>query len=179
MDTAVKTTWGIDTAHSEVQFKVKHMMVSTVTGYFNQFDGSVESESEDFEGASIKFTAEIDSIDTRNEQRDAHLKSDDFFNAEAYPQLIFESTSFTQKENGNYRLLGNMTIRDITKEIEMDVEFNGTAVDPYGNTKAGFEINGKINRKDFGLKWNAITEAGSVVVSDEVRLSINVQLIKQ
>jgi polyisoprenoid-binding protein YceI len=179
METAVKTTWGIDTAHSEVQFKVKHMMVSTVTGYFNEFDGSVESEAEDFEGATIKFTANIDSIDTRNEQRDAHLKSDDFFNAEAFPQMVFESTSFSKKENGNFHMTGNMTIRDITKEIEMDVEYNGSAVDPYGNTKAGFEINGKISRKAFGLMWNAVTEAGSIVVSDEVRLNINVQLIKQ
>ena len=177
--TEVKTTWGIDASHSEIQFKVKHMMVSTVTGAFNEFEGTVETESEDFEGADIRFTANIASIDTNNGQRDEHLKSDDFFNAARFPKLAFESKSFTKKSNGNYRLLGDLTIRDHTHEVEMDVEYFGTAVDPYGQTKAGFEINGKVSRKDFGLKWNAVTEAGGVVVSDEVRLALNVQLVKQ
>ncbi len=177
-DTAIATTWAIDTAHSEIHFKVKHMMVSTVTGAFTSFEGSVESEDEDFEGADIRFSADVDSISTNNEQRDAHLKSDDFFNAAQFPKLTFQSTSFTKKSNGNYLLIGDMTIRDITKRVELDVEYNGTATDPYGNTKAGFEINGKISRKEFGLKWNAVTEAGGVVVSDEVRLVLNVQLTR-
>ncbi len=178
MTTAVRTAWAIDTAHSEIHFKVKHMMVSTVTGAFNSFEGSVESDGDDFEGADIRFSADVNSINTNNEQRDAHLKSDDFFNAEQFPKLTFESTSFTKKSDDEYRLVGNLTIRDITKEVELNVEYNGTAVDPYGNTKAGFEISGKINRKEFGLKWGAITEAGSVVVSEEVRLVLNVQLAK-
>ncbi|MCO6488810.1 MAG: YceI family protein [Phaeodactylibacter sp.] len=177
--TEVKTTWGIDASHSEIQFKVKHMMVSTVTGAFNEFEGAVETESEDFEGADIRFSANVASIDTNNGQRDEHLKSDDFFNAARFPKLTFESKSFTKKSNGNYRLVGDLTIRDHTHEVEMDVEYFGTAVDPYGQTKAGFEINGKVSRKDFGLKWNAVTEAGGVVVSDEVRLALNVQLVKQ
>ena len=177
--TEVKTIWGIDTAHSEILFKVKHMMVSTVTGAFNEFEGKVESESDDFEGANIWFSANVESIDTNNEQRDEHLKSDDFFNAEKYPKLVFQSKALTRKSNGNYRLVGDLTIRDHTQEVELDVELFGTAVDPYGQTKAGFEINGKVSRKDFGLKWNAVTEAGGVVVSDEVRLALNVQLVKQ
>lgn len=177
--TAVNTKWAIDPTHSEIHFKVKHMMVSNVTGAFNDFEGSVESEREDFENAKISFSADVNSIDTKNEQRNDHLKSDDFFNAAQYPTLTFQSKSFTKKSNGTYRLMGDLTIRDHTREVELDVEYNGTAVDPYNQTKAGFEITGKVKRKDFGLKWNALTEAGGVVVSDEVRLLLNVQLVKQ
>ncbi|MCB9329922.1 MAG: YceI family protein [Lewinellaceae bacterium] len=177
-NTAVKTTWKIDTAHSEIHFKVKHMMVSTVTGAFGKFDATVDADGDDFEDAEIRFSADVDSINTNNEQRDAHLKSDDFFNAEKFPQLTFQSTSFDKQADGTYQLKGDLTIRDITKPVTLDVEYNGTAVDPYGNTKAGFEITGKINRKEFGLKWSAITEAGSVVVGDDVRLVLNVQLTK-
>lgn len=169
----------MDTAHSEIQFKVRHMMVSTVTGSFNEFEGEVETEKEGFEGATVRFSANVASINTNNQQRDEHLKSDDFFNASQFPQLTFQSKSFTKKSNGNYRLVGDLTIREHTREVELDVEYFGSAVDPYGQTKAGFEINGKVNRKDFGLKWNAVTEAGGVVVSDEVRLALNVQLVKQ
>ena len=176
---AVKTTWGIDPAHSEIFFKVKHMMVSTVTGAFKEFEGTLESESDDFEGAKISFSADVKSIDTNNEQRDEHLRSDDFFNAAQYPTMTFKSTSFTKKSNGSFELVGDLTIRDNTREVMLDVEYNGTAVDPYGQTKAGFEMSGKINRKEFGLKWGAVTEAGGVVVSDEVRLVLNVQLVKQ
>ncbi|MEO1257147.1 MAG: YceI family protein [Bacteroidota bacterium] len=176
---AIATKWAIDPTHSEIHFKVKHMMVSTVTGSFNQFEGNVESESDDFQNAKISFSAEVASISTNNSQRDEHLKSDDFFNAAEYPQLTFESTTFGKKADGDYELTGNLTIRDNTRPVTLNVEYNGSAVDPYGQTKAGFEINGKINRKDFGLKWGAITEAGSVVVSDEVRLVLNVQLVKQ
>lgn len=177
--TEVKTIWGIDASHSEIQFKVKHMMVSTVTGSFNEFEGTVATENEDFEGANIRFFANVASIDTNNEQRDEHLKSDDFFNAARFSKFTFQSRSFTRKSNGNYRLIGDLTIRDNTREVELDVEYFGTAVDPYGQTKAGFEITGKVSRKDYGLKWNAVTEAGGVVVSDEVRLALNIQLVKQ
>lgn len=176
--TATKTTWGIDTAHSEIHFKVKHMMVSTVTGAFNTFEGKVETETEDFDGASISFSADVDSIDTKNKQRDEHLKSDDFFNAENYPKLTFQSKSFTKKEDGQYALVGDLTIRDNTREVVLETIYNGTVVDPYGQTKAGFELSGKINRKDFGLQWSAVTEAGGIVLSDDVRLVLNVQLIK-
>lgn len=176
---AVQTKWGIDPTHSEIYFKVKHMMVSTVTGAFNKFEGTVVSENEDFEEANIAFSANVDSIDTKNKQRDEHLKSNDFFNAAEFPKLSFQSKSFTKIANGNYALVGDLTIRGNTHEVTLNVEYNGTAVDPYGQTKAGFEIMGKISRKKFGLKWSAITETGGVVVSDEVRLVLNVQLVKQ
>jgi polyisoprenoid-binding protein YceI len=174
METLVQTKWAIDPTHSEIGFKVKHMMISTVTGHFEKFDATVESESDDFQNASIEFSAVIDSINTKNSDRDAHLKSDDFFNAAAFPEMKFVSKSF----NGE-QLVGDITIRDITKEITLDVDFNGTAVDPYGQTKAGFEITGEINRKAFNLTWNAVTDAGSIVVSDKVKLALNVQFIKQ
>ena len=177
--TAVKTTWGLDTAHSEIHFKVKHMMVSTVTGSFNDFSGEVISNGDDFADADISFVAVIDSIDTRSKQRDEHLKSEDFFNAASYPTLRFQSKKFGKKEDGTYELIGDLTIRGEKREVSLRTEYHGTVVDPYGQTKAGFEIRGLINRKDFGLKWSAVTEAGGVVVSDEVRLEMNVQLVKQ
>lgn len=181
MSTSTETTtkWGIDPAHSEIHFKVRHMMVSTVTGSFKEFSGMVETEEEDFTNANITFEAVVSSIETNSEQRNEHLKSDDFFNAEQFPKLTFQSKSFTKKSGNDYELVGDLTIRDKTHEVKLDTVYHGTAVDPYGNTKAGFEITGKINRKDFDLKWSAVTEAGGVVVSDEVRLDLNVQLAKQ
>lgn len=181
MSTATTTTtkWAIDPAHSEIHFKVKHMMVSTVTGAFNEFSGKVISDQPGFEGANIAFEAKIDSISTNNAQRDEHLKSDDFFNAGAFPVMSFQSTAFNKKSDSEYELIGDLTIRDQTHSVKLAVEYNGTAVDPYGQTKAGFEITGRINRKDYGLKWSAVTEAGGVVVSDEVRLVLNVQLVQQ
>lgn len=179
MTTQATTKWAIDPTHSEIEFKVKHLMISTVTGKFNSFYAEAETTSDDFSNASIHFHADVNSIDTGNEQRDGHLKSDDFFNAEQFPTLSFASTSFTKKSDSTYVLAGNLTIRDITKPVELAVEFNGVMTDPYGNTKAGFELSGKINRKDFNLKWSATTEAGGVVVSDEVKLVCNVQLVKQ
>ncbi|GAB4188455.1 MAG: YceI family protein [Thermoflexibacter sp.] len=170
--------WIVDTTHSEVQFKVKHLVISTVTGTFNKFSAELEAEKEDFTDAKISFSADIDSIDTNNAQRDAHLKSDDFFNAEKFPQMTFTSSSL-EKSNGKYILKGDLTIRDITKPVVLDVELGGVATDPYGQTKAGFEAVGKINRKEFGLMWSAVTEAGGVVVSDEVKILLNIQFVKQ
>lgn len=172
-------TWVIDPMHSEVQFKVRHLVISTVTGSFNNFSASLEAEKEDFSDAKVSFTAEIDSIDTNNAQRDAHLKSDDFFNAEKYPQLSFTSTSFEHKSGNQYVLNGHITLRDVTKPVVLDVEFGGVTKDPYGQTKAGFEVVGKINRQEFGLRWSVATEAGGLVVSDEVKLILNVQFTKQ
>ena len=169
-----KTNWSVDTAHSEIEFKVKHMMISTVTGSFSDFDASIEAADDSFKNAKFRFSAKIDSISTKNKDRETHLKSDDFFNAEKFPKLTFESKSFDGE-----KMVGDMTIRDVTKEITLDVDFNGIAVDPYGQTKAGFEATGTINRKDFNLNWNAVTEAGSIVVSDKVRLIANLQFIKQ
>jgi polyisoprenoid-binding protein YceI len=171
--------WTIDPMHSEVLFKVKHLMITTVTGYFKKFNLEVESDNEDFTTAKkIEFTADIDSIDTNNEQRDTHLKSADFFNAEEHGQLRFVGTKY--EANGEEaKLHGDLTIRGITRPVTLNVEFGGIVVDPYGQTKAGFTINGKISRKDFGLTWNAVTEAGSVVVSDEIKIHAEVQLVKQ
>jgi len=171
-------TYQIDPAHSEIQFKVKHLMISTVTGTFNSFSGSLTSDSEDFDGASVTFSADINSIDTGNEQRDGHLKSADFFNAEEHPQLVFSNGKLSKTHNG-FSLNGELTLRGVTKPLSLDVEYNGTMVDPWGQTKAGFELTGSIKRKEFGLSWDAVTEAGGVVVSDEVKLSLNVQVVKQ
>jgi polyisoprenoid-binding protein YceI len=171
--TATTTKWAIDPTHSEVSFKVKHLVISTVTGYFKSFEGSVDTESEDFDGANISFSADIASIDTNQSDRDNHLKSADFFGAEKYPKM-----SFSGILKGN-ALEGELTIKDITKTVTLDVDFGGVVEDPYGQTKAGFEIEGKISRKEFGLLWNAVTEAGSVVVSDQVRILVNAQVIKQ
>jgi polyisoprenoid-binding protein YceI len=178
-NTLVKTKWGIDVAHSEVQFKIKHLVISTVTGKFNQFSGSVETENDDFTNASITFSLDVNSIDTNNTDRDNHLKSDDFFAADKYPHITFNSTSFEKVADNKYLLSGDITIREVTKNINLDVEFGGKMIDPWGNEKAGFEINGIINRKDFGLNWSAVTEAGGLVVSDEVRLHINVEIAKE
>jgi polyisoprenoid-binding protein YceI len=167
------TKWAIDPTHSEVSFKVKHLVISTVTGYFKSFEGSAESNGDDFNGAKIRFSAAVDSIDTNQTDRDNHLKSADFFDSGNHPNLIFEGVL-----NGS-TLEGNLTIKGTTKPVNLDVDFGGIVQDPYGNIKAGFEIEGKISRKDFGLTWNAVTEAGSVVVSDQVRLIINAQVIKQ
>lgn len=172
------TNWAFDPAHSELQFKVKHLLISTVTGSFKELSGSVVA-GDTFDDATIHFETSIDSLSTHNEQRDQHLKSADFFEAEQYPKLTFASTKFEKKGDDRYNLEGNLTIKGITKPVSLAVEYNGTAQDPYGNTKAGFELNGKINRKDFGLTWNALTETGGMVVSDEVKLLGNIQLIKQ
>lgn len=173
------STYKIDPAHSEITFKVKHLMITNVTGSFTKFDATMESGKEDFSDAKISFSADVDSITTNNEQRDTHLKSDDFFAAEKFPKLSFVSKSFAKEGEDEYKLTGDLTIRDITKTVELDVEYGGTMTDPWGNVKAGFEINGKINRKEFGLTWGAVTEAGGVVVSDDVKLHLGVQMVKQ
>lgn len=168
------TNWLLDPTHSEISFKVKHMMISTVRGHFEDFQATAKTNGDDFNGASLNFSAKTASINTKNKDRDGHLQSDDFFNSEKFPEMTFVSKSF----NGN-TLVGDLTIRDITKEVTLEAELNGIAVDPYGQTKAGLEIRGEISRKDFNLTWNAVTEAGSVVVSDKVKLVVDVQFVKQ
>jgi len=172
-------TWKIDPAHSEVQFKVKHLVVSNVTGQFKNFDAHVETSNPDFTDAKINFSAEIESLSTGNEQRDGHVKSAEFFDAAAHPKMEFTSTSFTKVDEENYKLVGKLNLKGVEKEIELNVNFGGLAKDFYGNNVAGFEINGKINRKDFGLTWDGVTEAGNIVLSDEVKIHINAELIKQ
>ncbi|MDJ1472644.1 YceI family protein [Cytophagaceae bacterium DM2B3-1] len=172
-------TWAIDPLHSEIQFRVKHLVISNVTGSFQKFEGKVEADKEDFSDASIAFSADIDSIFTGNEQRDGHLKSGDFFDAAQHPKLSFQSTSFKKVSGDEFALEGDLSIKGVTKPVKLEVEFGGTTKDLYGNTKAGFEIKGKISRKAFGLTWDAVTEAGGAVVSDEIRLILNVQVAKQ
>lgn len=172
-------TWTLDHNHTEVTFKVKHLVISSVTGKFKSFDGSVESDKDDFTDATIRFTADVNSIDTGNEQRDGHLKSADFFDAANHPQLTFESTSVTKKSGNEYVVSGNLTMRGKTKPVELKAEFGGIQKDFYGNTVAGFEIEGKVNRREFGLEWSAVTETGGIVVSDDVKLQVNAELIKK
>lgn len=173
------TFWKIDPAHSEIQFKVKHLMITTVTGYFRRFDLVVETEDEDFTQAKrIEFTADAGSIDTNSEQRDTHLRSADFFDVEKFGEIRFQGKAL-ERSGEDYKLTGDLSIRGVTKPITVDVHFAGIVIDPYGQTKAGFEVEGKISRKEFGLVWNAMTEAGQVVVGDDVRLLSEIQLIKQ
>jgi polyisoprenoid-binding protein YceI len=172
------TKWKIDPMHSEVQFKVKHLMITTITGYFKSFDLSIETEDNDFAKAkNIDFTADVNSVSTENEQRDGHLKSPEFFDAGKHGVISFKGNKFEQTGD-NFELKGDLTIKGITRTVSLNVEYGGIVVDPYQQTKAGFSVSGKISRKEFGLTWDAVTEAGSVVVSDEIKLNCEVQLIK-
>lgn len=172
-------TWKIDPAHSEIEFKVKHLMITNVTGHFATYDATVEAAKDDFSDAKVTFEADVNSVSTKNTQRDEHLKSADFFDAANHSKINFTSTGVTKKDDENFVLNGDLTIRGNTRPVSLDVEYSGNTVDPWGQTKAGFELKGKINRKDFGLTWSATTEAGGLVVSDEVRLVLGVQLVKQ
>jgi polyisoprenoid-binding protein YceI len=177
--TIAKTKWNLDPTHSELGFKVKHMMITNVSGTFGKFDAHVETTDVDFGTAKIEFTADINSITTANADRDNHLKSPDFFDAANYPQLKFVSTKMEKKDEENYILQGNLTIQDVTKPVKFNVEFGGIGKDPWGNEKAGFTITGKINRTDYKLNWNAALETGGVLVSEEVKLQAEIQLVKQ
>lgn len=172
------TKWVLDPMHSEVQFKVKHLVISTVTGSFKTFEGSLETENDDFTDAKVEFSLNVDSIDTNQSQRDEHLKGADFFDAASHPKISFKSTSFT-KDGDDYQLKGDLTIKGVTKPVTLDVEHGGVATDFYGNNKAGFDVTGKINRKEFGLTWDGITEAGSVVVGEDIKLIASIQFAKQ
>jgi polyisoprenoid-binding protein YceI len=171
--------WKVDPAHSEIQFRVKHLMITTVTGYFKHFDLEVDTATGDFGTAKrIEFSAEIDSIETNNPQRDTHLKSEDFFDVQKHPKLHFSGKQY-EASGTEAKLHGELTIRGITRPITLSVSYEGTVADPYGQTKAGFSVDGKISRKEFSLLWNAMTEAGSVVVGDEIKIHAEVQLVKQ
>lgn len=174
----VKTTWAIDPYHSEILFKVKHLVISTVSGKFEKFEGSVITNGDDWNNAAVEFSADIDSINTGVGDRDGHLKSADFFDSANYPKLTYKSTSFKKKGDNEFVVKGDLTIRGTTRTVELKVDFGGIMKDPYGNIKAGFELSGKINRKEFGLNWSALTEAGGMVVADDVKLSLNVELAK-
>ena len=171
-------TWTLDKDHTSIQFKAKHLMITTVTGNFGEYDATVENAGDGFETANISFTAITASISTGNKQRDDHLRSDDFFNSEAYPELTFVANGMTKKSDDEFVMDGEMTIRDVTKPVSLNIEFAGIAKDPWGNTKAGFTFKGKLNRKDFGLKFHVVNEAGNLLVSDEIKFEGEVQLLK-
>lgn len=164
--------WNLDPSHSEITFKVRHMMISNVKGSFNTFTAEMEAEDDTFKNAKVKATIQTDSISTNSADRDKHLKSEDFFNIEANPQITFETDSL------NNEITGNLTMNGVTKPVQLDVEFGGINVDPYGQTKAGFSFEGKIKRSDFGLNWNAALETGGVMVSDEVKIAGELQFVK-
>jgi len=177
--TATKTKWIVDPTHSSIGFSVKHMMMTTVRGEFERYTIEAETEGEDFLKADIRFSAETASVNTRNEQRDTHLRSEDFFKSEEFPEITFVPTKFERVDNDDmYTMHGDLTMRGVTRNIKLDVEFGGVLKNPWGNAVAGFIINGKINRKDFGLNWNAALETGGVLVSEEVKLHIELQLVE-
>jgi len=172
-------TWALDPTHSELQFKIKHLMISTVTGQFNDFKASVETTGDNFVNAKVHFEATVDSISTNNEQRDAHLKNGDFFDADKYPVIIFESEKMEKTGEDEYKLHGALTMRGVSKKIILNAEFGGITKDPWGNTRTGFSVTGKINRNDFGMSFGAVSETGGLLLGDEVKINANVQFVKE
>jgi polyisoprenoid-binding protein YceI len=173
-----RTTWAIDPMHSEMLFKIKHLVISTVTGSFKKFQGIVITSGDDFDNAKVNFTIDVNSIDTNQPHRDEHLLSSDFFESAAYPKIKFQSTSFTKESEGDYKMTGNLTIKEVTKPVVLNVEYGGSQKDMYGNIKHGFEITGNINRKDFGMSYNALTEAGGLTLGEEVKVIANIQVAR-
>lgn len=169
----MSTIWNLDPTHSEITFKVRHMMISNVKGSFNSFSAEIETEDETFANAKVSAKVQTHSLDTNNEDRDAHLKGADFFNVELNPEITFESTSL------NNEVTGNLTISGVTKPVNLAVDFGGINIDPWGNTRAGFTFEGKIKRSDFGLNWNAALETGGVLLSDEVKIAGELQFLKK
>jgi polyisoprenoid-binding protein YceI len=174
-----QTTWNVDNAHSAIKFTVKHMMISEVDGNFKTYKGTIVSAKPDFTDANINFDVDVNSINTESDMREKHLKGDDFFSTDKYPSMKFTSTSFKKVKDKNYVLEGNLTIRDVTKKVKFAVVYGGTVKDPYGNIKAGFSATGKISRKEYKLLWNKVTEAGGAVVSDEVKIALNLEFAQQ
>ncbi|MFV5703274.1 YceI family protein [Flavobacterium sp. XS2P12] len=173
------SNWAIDPTHSEIGFKVKHMMFTNVSGKFNVFEATIENENDQFETSKISFNTDVNSISTGNTDRDNHLISADFFDTENYPLLTFNSTEIKKINDGLFQINGDLSIHGVTKNISLEAEYSGLMKDPWGNTKAGLSLNGKINRKDFGLTWNASLETGGVLVGEEIKLTSEIQLIKQ
>jgi polyisoprenoid-binding protein YceI len=171
-------SWALDPTHSELQFKIKHLMISTVTGQFNEFKASVETDGDDFANAKIHFAATVDSVSTNNEQRDAHLKNGDFFDAEKFPVIVFESEKMEKTGEDEYKLYGTLTMRGVSKKIILNTEFGGITKDPWGNTRTGFSVTGKINRLDYGISFGSVSETGGLLLGDEVKISANVQFVK-
>ena len=174
----METKWKIDNMHSEIGFKVRHMMISNVSGFFTDFSAEATTNDDDFTTAKLSFQSVTNSISTGVQDRDEHLKSADFFDATSHPSITFSSDSVVKKSDNLYEITGKMNIKGVEKTVALEADFAGIAVDPYGQTKAGMTVRGKINRSDFGLTWSAVTEAGNIVVSDEVKLTCELQFIK-
>ncbi len=168
--------WVVDPTHSEVMFKIKHLVISTVTGSFRQFDGKMITDGEDFKNAKVNFDIDVKSIDTNQAQRDGHLQSGDFFSADLYPKISFESTSFSRIEGNEYQMTGNLTMKGVTKSVKLNVEYGGSENDGHGNIKHGFEVTGVINRMIFGLTWNKLTDSGGLGLGEDIKLVANVQV---
>ena len=173
------TKWSLDPTHSEIHFKVRHLMVSWVTGSFKEFNATVQTEGDDITTAKVRFTADIHSISTNNEQRDTHLRTGDFFDAENHPQLTFESNKLEKISDEHYKLYGTLTMRGVSKPVVLNAEYGGTAQDPWGNTRIGVSVSGKINRKDFGVSFSMVSETGSILLGEEVKINANAEFVKQ
>ncbi len=173
------TKWSLDQTHSEIGFKIKHLMISNVSGNFNKFDVQVETNGDDFANAKVTANVDVASINTNNEQRDAHLRNADFFEVEKHPEITFKSTKVERVDADTFNLYGDLTIKETTKSVKLSVEYSGVAKDPWGNVKAGFTINGKINRKDFGINYNAVLETGGLMLGEELKVNGEIQLVKQ
>ena len=173
------TKWVLDPTHSELGFKIKHLMISNISGSFQQFEVEVETEGDDFSTAQIRATAEIASIHTNNEQRDHHLRNSDFFEAETYPQLSFQSTSIEKLDEDTFLVNGDLTMKGVRKPVKLQVEYSGITKDPWGGVRAGYTITGKLNRSDWGINFNGVLETGGLALSEEVKLFSEIQLVKQ
>jgi polyisoprenoid-binding protein YceI len=172
------TTWVIDPMHSEVLFKIKHLVISTVTGSFRKFEGNIITQGDDFSNAKVSLTIDVKSIDTNQAQRDVHLQDGDFFETDKYPQITFESTSFKNTGGNDYKMIGNLTLKGVTKPVEVNVEYGGSEKDGYGNLKHGFEVTGIVNRKEFGMTWNKLTDTGGLGLGEDIKLIANIQVGK-
>lgn len=175
---AQTNTWTLDPSHTNIKFNIQHMVISEVTGYFKKYEGKAVTNGDNFENAQIEFSAEVASVNTDNEKRDGHLQGDDFFSSAKFPKITFKGKSFKKVGENQYKLVGDLTIRDVTKEVELDATYGGTAA-AWGMTKAGFKLKGKINRFDYGMKWNAKTDSGGLVAGEMVEIECNVELNKQ
>ena len=173
------TKWVLDPTHSEIGFKIKHLMITNVSGNFNKFEVKAETNGDDFSNAKVSADIEVESINTNNAQRDAHLRAADFFEAEKFPLISFKSTGIQKLDEETYTLTGNLTIKETTKPVKLALEFGGVTKDPYGNYKAGFSITGKINRHEFGVSYNAVLETGGVALGEEIKINGEIQLVKQ
>lgn len=173
------TKWVLDPTHSELGFKIRHLMISNVSGSFRSFQVDVDTQDDDFSTAQIRVTADIASIHTNNEQRDHHLRNSDFFEAETHPQLSFQSTKIEKLSDDTFTVYGELTMKGVTKPVKLAVEYSGVTKDPWGGVRAGYTISGKINRSDWGITFNGVLETGGVALSEEVKINSEIQLVKQ